>query len=59
MNNPLTWDDLANLYDQHNSGRRARTLPMETVWDWAESRTDLFKVNEEGNIFLLSEPNQS
>ena len=49
----LTWDDLANLYDKTNSGRLARTLPMEKVFDWAERQKDKFWVNsDEGTIHV-------
>jgi len=52
-NKALTWEDLANEYDKYNSGRKARTLPMDSVFDWAEKQKDKFYVNEEGCIFLL------
>ena len=41
---PMTWDELANAYDASHSsaGRPARTLPMETVFSWAEKQTDRF-----------------
>jgi hypothetical protein len=38
----LTWDDLAGLYDKAHSGRPARTLPMDKVFDWAEQQKDKF-----------------
>ncbi len=41
----LTWDDLANLYDKANSGRPARTLPMNEVRDWAIRQKDKFWVH--------------
>ena len=52
----LTWDNLANLYDKVKlhpesdafSGRPARTLPMEKVFDWAEQQKDKFWVNPDG-----------
>lgn len=50
----LSWDELAALYDKHHGGRRARTLPMEYIAQWAEGRTDLFKVDEE-DCFVLVE----
>lgn len=51
ISEPLTWDDLANEYDKAHTGRPARTLRMETVFDWAESQTEKFYVNpEEGTI---------
>jgi len=34
----LTMDDLATIYDKAVGGRKARTLPMETVLKWAEKQ---------------------
>lgn len=50
---PLTWDDLANLYDKEHTGRKARTLPMDSVFAWAEKQTDKFIVDPEGSIWLV------
>ena len=37
----LSWDDLAKLYDQHHPGSRpARTMPMCSVFGWAEDKRD-------------------
>jgi CO dehydrogenase/acetyl-CoA synthase delta subunit len=53
----LTWDELANLYDKANTGRRARTLPMDTVFEWAEKQVDKFRVDEvDGTIHLIAKP---
>jgi hypothetical protein len=41
MGAPLTWDDLANLFDQRHSVSKARTLPMDMVAKWAESQPDI------------------
>lgn len=45
--NALTWDDVARLYDAHHSGRRARTLPMDEVFDWVASRRDLVTTTDD------------
>ena len=42
----LTWDDLADEYDKVHSGRKARTLTMDSVFAWAQTQTDKFKVSE-------------
>jgi len=48
----LTWDELAKEYNKYNS-RKAYTLPMDTVFNWAEKKTDKFKVSEEGTIHKI------
>ena len=47
----LTWEDLADIYDKYNQGRKARTLPMDKVFEWSEKRTDLFALDSEGYIY--------
>ena len=49
----LTWDELADIYDNDNVGRRARTLEMDTVFEWAEKQVDRFILSEEGTIHLI------
>ena len=46
---PLTWNDLANEYDKVHLGsaRPARTMKMETVFDWAERQTKLFYLKDD------------
>ncbi|RLA40290.1 MAG: hypothetical protein DRR42_26090 [Gammaproteobacteria bacterium] len=46
----LTFEDLAVHYDKYHNGRKARTLPLETVYEWATSRPDLFVMNEDTTI---------
>jgi len=46
----LTWEELADLYDKTNNGRKARTLPMDRVFKWAEEQKESFVVSEEGTI---------
>ena len=50
----LTWDELADLYNEAhpNTSRPAKTLPMDTVFNWAEKQTDRFIVDDEGYIYL-------
>ena len=52
INKTLTWDELAEAYDaRHSSSRPARTLKMETVFEWAERQVDTFYVcPENGTI---------
>ena len=42
ISEPLTWDDLADAYDEEHSSRPARTLRMETVFEWATKQHDKF-----------------
>lgn len=46
----LKWNELANIYDASHPGRCARTMRMETIFEWAERQTDKFKVTKEGTI---------
>jgi hypothetical protein len=50
MGAALSWDDLANLYDKANTGRQARTLPFDMIFEWAEKQVDKFKVTNDGKI---------
>ena len=52
MTKALTWNELADLYDKVHTGRKARTLPMDTVFAWAEAQTETFYVSKEGTIHL-------
>lgn len=53
VSDSLSWDELATIFDKHNSGRKARTLPMQAVSAWASSRKDLFTVDGEGEYHLV------
>jgi hypothetical protein len=47
---PLTFNELAVQYDRFHNGRRARTMPLEQVYKWAESRPDLFIMNKDTTL---------
>ena len=51
---PLTWGELAMIFNKHTN-KRAYTLPMDVVYDWAISRPDLFDTDKEGQLFLKEE----
>jgi hypothetical protein len=53
----LTWDELADIYDKEKrGGRRARTLPMEHVFNWAKAQEDRFYVDPiEGTLHLIEQ----
>lgn len=38
---PLTWDEVATIYDQVTGGK-ARTKPMDSIFEWSKTRSDLF-----------------
>lgn len=43
MNNkPLTWNEVADIYDAKHTGRKARTLPMDVVFDWVAEQDDFY-----------------
>jgi hypothetical protein len=46
----LTWDELAAYYDKEHSSRKARTLPMDTVWQWAMRQKDKFELQTDGSL---------
>ena len=50
----ITWDELADIYDKITGGR-ARTRPMEKIFEWAEGKTDLFKVNKDGTLSFIGD----
>lgn len=56
----LTWDDLADLYDAAGPYNKARTRPMDAVFEWASEQTDRFYVHpENGTIHLLNGTQQT
>lgn len=50
----LTWDELGNIYDKQHRGRRARTLPFDTIFNWAKGRKDLFTLTKDGGLTLVN-----
>ena len=50
----LTWDDLADEYDKRFSGRPARTLQMDTVFEQMKNKKEEFWVDpEKGTIHKI------
>lgn len=48
----ITWEQLAKVY-KRETGRSAMTRSMESVFEWAMSRKDLFKPsNDDGLIYI-------
>ncbi len=52
MTHKLTWNELAQYYDATHSGRPARTIPMERVFEWAEQNPS-FEVDQDGYIYKV------
>lgn len=52
ISNALTWNELADMYDKFHGGgsRSARTLRMETVFDWAKKQPEIFYNEGEGTL---------
>ncbi len=50
-NDAITWDELADIYARETGGK-ARIMPMGGIFEWAESRDDLFQLNEDGTLSL-------
>lgn len=49
----LTWDDLANKYHEI-TGSQARTKSMDSIFEWAERKTDTFYVDKkEGTLHMI------
>ncbi len=52
LSKALTWDEIADEYDKKHSGRKARTLQMETVFNWIGEQPN-FKVKKKGTIHKI------
>ncbi len=48
---PLTFDNLADLYNERNNTNMAKTLPLEKVYDWATKEPDIV-INEDTSLSL-------
>ena len=57
LSKALTWDELADLHDKNHLGRPARTLPVNTVFKWAEDQPDRFKVSKKGTLHKILKKN--
>lgn len=51
---PLTWDDIADEYDKTHK-RKARTYPMEKLWDWAAAQPEVFMVSQSGEMYRVAD----
>ena len=50
----ITWDELADIYHRETGGR-ARTQPMDSIFNWAVSRKDLFRESKDGGLVVVGE----
>lgn len=51
----LTWDELADIFDAQ-TGKCARIMKMEKVFEWAKNQPDRFFVDEEGYLYQIVSP---
>ena len=58
LSTALTWEELADVYDESHCGMRARTLPMDAIFEWVEEQKDKFKVSKEGTIHKILTGNE-
>lgn len=55
MADKLTWEELADIYDSEHNGRKARTLPMGSIFEWAERQPHRFRVDDDGYLYRREE----
>jgi len=55
MTKALTWNELAEIYNKCHAGRSAKTLPMQTVFEWAMRQENIFYNEEEETLHLVEE----
>jgi hypothetical protein len=53
LSKALTWEQVAKHYNKLFSGRRAMTLPMNTVFDKLSSHKDFHVDEKEGTIHKI------
>ncbi len=53
INKALTWEELADIYDE-TTGGHARTCEMDVIFDWAAKQIDKFFVSEEGTLHKVN-----
>ena len=47
---PLTWEEVADFYDIHHGGRKARTLSLQYVFDWVAKHPDIYLHPDEDTL---------
>ena len=47
----LVWGEIADFYDSKHTGRKARTLPMDAVFNWAKTQPEIEFDEEQGVLF--------
>ena len=51
----VTWNFLADVFERETGGK-ARTRPMDSIFDWALSRPDLFKQSPDDGLIYIGKP---
>jgi hypothetical protein len=49
----ITWEELADAYDSCHSNRKARTLPMDEVFDWGEKQKQFWVDETDGSMYRV------
>ena len=50
----ITWEFLAEVY-KRETGKSAKIRPMDSIFDWALSRNDLFKPSQDDGLIYIGE----
>jgi hypothetical protein len=48
----VTWDELADIYKKY-TGRSAKIQPMDSIFNWALSRKDLFMPSDDDGLYFI------
>ena len=51
----LTWNDIADMYDDMHRGKPARTLDMNYVFVWASNQENVYYDEISDTLFLITE----
>lgn len=58
MTKILTYDDLADFY-KNKTGRSAKIMPMNTVYEWATKQKEIKVIDEEGRLSFKKDTNNT
>jgi hypothetical protein len=52
MDKEVTWEELADIYKKE-TGKSAKIKPMQSIFEWALSRVDLFKPSTDDGLIYI------